>query len=164
MEAFKGFSHGVDVTSYSSGRKDGEGKPVYNCLLHIDSEDELDSVTYFLNYKLRNPIVTLRYNDSVGVRYPSSYTVQKLNSKELRGNDFNYITQTTEAFPMMASLFFRNGSEIECYVRVEIPELGARESKMKIIVILSSIVGLVITVVSVLVTNRKRKHFVKNSS
>jgi hypothetical protein len=122
MDTSARYDYGVTVESVYSGHKTAEGKKLYTCFFRPEIDALLDSVSYYLPYRSSEPIVTLHASDSVIVRYPNSFTIDSLSKMELRGNDFNFLDQTTEGFPFLAKIYLKNGREEEVYMRVAWPE------------------------------------------
>lgn len=113
---------GTGMTVVSWKDKILNGKYRYEVQLSTDSDEPIDSVTYFLKYDMPKNIVTLRSNEYVDSLYDHStlLPVIRYDIPILRGSNFNYRFFASESFTVKAKIYLKQQRFDESFVRLDI--------------------------------------------
>lgn len=149
-----GFSGGIEIVTHESSKKGN-----YEVTLHPTAKEPIDSVIFFLGYRMSKPIVTLRRTDSVKILFDDhdTFLPKTFDTPVLRDTNFNYKLLVFEEFGVKVKIFCSSGNRYEAFAAIIFPEKEKYTGFNKKSVLIS--VAVVILVCSALIIVKRRKFF-----
>lgn len=109
---------GTGISTTTSKDKIVKGKYQYVVYVTAESDEPIDSVTYFLPNDRPDSVVTLRAGDWVDSLYSDVFILNHYDHPVLRGLNFEYRFIASESFTIKAKLFLKQQVK-ESFIRLE---------------------------------------------